>query len=119
MVTGPGTAARAATATFGAVIAQIMLLDIVFSLDSIITAVGMVEQRWVMVTAILAFLVLQNGYGLHGEIVVIDIFLVDVRIKTATRGEKVADRNTPKGKGNQDCQGNEPDGIAMNFHRFR
>ena len=34
-------------------IAQIMLLDIVFSLDSIITAVGMVDERWVMVTAIL------------------------------------------------------------------
>ncbi len=43
----------AVSATFGAVIVQIMLLDIVFSLDSIITAVGMVEQRWVMVTAIL------------------------------------------------------------------
>ena len=43
----------AVTATFGSVIAQIMMLDIVFSLDSIITAVGMVEQRWVMVTAIL------------------------------------------------------------------
>lgn len=43
----------AATATFGAVLVQIMLLDIVFSLDSIITAVGMVEERWVMVTAIL------------------------------------------------------------------
>jgi predicted tellurium resistance membrane protein TerC len=43
----------AATATFGAVIAQIMVLDIVFSLDSIITAVGMVDERWVMVTAIL------------------------------------------------------------------
>ena len=41
------------SATFGAVIVQIMLLDIVFSLDSIITAVGMVEERWVMVTAIL------------------------------------------------------------------
>jgi len=46
--------AGAATATFGGVIAQIMLLDIVFSLDSIITAVGMVDERWVMVTAILA-----------------------------------------------------------------
>ena len=43
----------AATATFGSIIVQIMLLDIVFSLDSIITAVGMVDQRWVMVTAIL------------------------------------------------------------------
>jgi predicted tellurium resistance membrane protein TerC len=47
------TSVGAATATFGAVIAQIMLLDIVFSLDSIITAVGMVDERWVMVTAIL------------------------------------------------------------------
>jgi predicted tellurium resistance membrane protein TerC len=49
--------AAAATATFGRVIVQIMLLDIVFSLDSIITAVGMVDQRWVMVTAILASIV--------------------------------------------------------------
>ncbi|MGY1424534.1 TerC family protein [Lysobacter sp. A289] len=45
-------ATGAATATFGAVIMQIMVLDIVFSLDSIITAVGMVDERWVMVTAI-------------------------------------------------------------------
>ncbi len=44
---------QSAAATFGSVIAQIMLLDVVFSLDSIITAVGMVEERWVMVTAIL------------------------------------------------------------------
>ena len=43
---------RVAT-SFGGVIAQIMVLDIVFSLDSIITAVGMVDERWVMVTAIL------------------------------------------------------------------
>ena len=43
---------RAAT-SFGGVIVQIMILDIVFSLDSIITAVGMVDERWVMVTAIL------------------------------------------------------------------
>lgn len=43
----------AATATFTSVILQIMVLDIVFSLDSIITAVGMVDERWLMVTAIL------------------------------------------------------------------
>ena len=43
---------RVAT-SFAGVIAQIMVLDIVFSLDSIITAVGMVDERWVMVTAIL------------------------------------------------------------------
>ncbi len=42
-----------AGATFTGVIVQIMILDVVFSLDSIITAVGMVEERWVMVTAIL------------------------------------------------------------------
>jgi predicted tellurium resistance membrane protein TerC len=38
--------------SFGAVIAQIMLLDIVFSLDSVITAVGMARALWVMVTAV-------------------------------------------------------------------
>lgn len=32
-------------------IVQIMLLDIVFSLDSVITAVGMAEELWIMVTA--------------------------------------------------------------------
>jgi predicted tellurium resistance membrane protein TerC len=50
-------AGAAATATFGAVIVQIMLLDIVFSLDSIITAVGMVDQLWVMVAAIVISIV--------------------------------------------------------------
>jgi len=45
------TEARVA-ASFGGVILQIMLLDIVFSLDSVITAVGMAEDLWVMATAI-------------------------------------------------------------------
>jgi predicted tellurium resistance membrane protein TerC len=39
--------------TFGAVIGQIMLLDIVFSLDSVITAVGMADQLSVMVLAVM------------------------------------------------------------------
>jgi predicted tellurium resistance membrane protein TerC len=43
--------ARAA-ASFGAVIGQIMVLDIVFSLDSVITAIGMARALWVMVTAV-------------------------------------------------------------------
>jgi predicted tellurium resistance membrane protein TerC len=43
---------RAAAATLGSVITQIALLDIVFSLDSVITAVGMAEDLAVMVTAI-------------------------------------------------------------------
>ena len=39
-------------ATFGAVLAQIAVIDIVFSLDSVITAVGMVDEVPVMVAAI-------------------------------------------------------------------
>jgi predicted tellurium resistance membrane protein TerC len=38
--------------SFGAVILQIMLLDIVFSLDSVITAVGMADDLAIMVTAV-------------------------------------------------------------------
>ena len=38
--------------SFGAVIAQIMVLDIVFSLDSVITAVGMADEVSIMVTAV-------------------------------------------------------------------
>jgi predicted tellurium resistance membrane protein TerC len=41
------------SAVFGYVIAQIAIIDIVFSLDSVITAVGMVDNRWVMVAAII------------------------------------------------------------------
>jgi len=40
------------SAVFGYVIAQIAVIDIVFSLDSVITAVGMVSNVWVMATAI-------------------------------------------------------------------
>jgi|SRR6516225_1704890 len=39
--------------SFAAVITQIVLLDIVFSLDSVITAVGMVDEIPVMVTAVI------------------------------------------------------------------
>jgi predicted tellurium resistance membrane protein TerC len=42
----------AARATFGAVLLQIAIIDIVFSLDSVITAVGMVDELAVMVAAI-------------------------------------------------------------------
>ncbi|HWQ11805.1 MAG TPA: TerC family protein [Roseiflexaceae bacterium] len=50
-------AARAA-ASFASVIIQIMLLDIVFSLDSVITAVGMVNQVWVMITAVIVAVII-------------------------------------------------------------
>ncbi len=49
---GTGNTVAAATATFGAVIAQIAVIDIVFSLDSVITAVGMVDELSIMVVAI-------------------------------------------------------------------
>lgn len=45
--------AGAAAASFGSVIVQIALLDIVFSLDSVITAVGLAEHLPVMVLAVL------------------------------------------------------------------
>lgn len=40
--------------TFGSAVTQIALLDIIFSLDSVITAVGMVGQIWIMVSAVVA-----------------------------------------------------------------
>jgi predicted tellurium resistance membrane protein TerC len=40
-------------ASFGGVLAQIMVLDIVFSLDSVITAVGMANELWIMATAVI------------------------------------------------------------------
>jgi len=47
---GPG---GAAAASFGAAIAQIVALDIIFSLDSVLAAVGMVKEIAVMVAAVL------------------------------------------------------------------
>jgi len=49
-----GHASSAARATFTAVIVQIILIDMVFSLDSIITAVGMVDRLSVMIAAVVA-----------------------------------------------------------------
>ena len=44
---------KAKKASFAGVIAQIVLLDLVFSLDSVISAIGMVRQVWVMIVAML------------------------------------------------------------------
>ncbi len=49
---GHATAGRG-RASFASVIVQILLLDIVFSLDSVITAVGMADNIWVMITAVI------------------------------------------------------------------
>ncbi|WP_347754641.1 TerC family protein [Agrococcus sp. ProA11] len=47
-----GHEASAGTATFGAVLAQILAMDLVFSLDSVITAVGMTSNMIVIITAV-------------------------------------------------------------------
>jgi len=46
-------AANKKKVSFKDMLFQILLLDIVFSIDSIITAVGMVEQLWIMYTAVI------------------------------------------------------------------
>lgn len=42
----------AAKATFRKMLTEIIMLDLVFSIDSIITAVGLVDQLWIMYTAV-------------------------------------------------------------------
>ncbi|GJM19590.1 MAG: membrane protein [Phycisphaeraceae bacterium] len=46
----PGMARKAVS--FASVITQILLLDLVFSIDSVITAVGMTSNYWIMATAV-------------------------------------------------------------------
>jgi len=52
-----GEVSRRVTPKFAAVIVQILLLDIVFSLDSVITAVGMAKHLGVMIAAVIIALV--------------------------------------------------------------
>jgi predicted tellurium resistance membrane protein TerC len=52
-------------AKFGAVLIQIMLLDIVFSLDSVITAVGMVDQIAVMIAAVVVAIGFMLAFSGH------------------------------------------------------
>jgi predicted tellurium resistance membrane protein TerC len=52
-----GHASARVTATFTSVIVQIFLLDAVFSLDSVITAIGMVEQIGIMIAAVVVAIV--------------------------------------------------------------
>lgn len=48
----PAQATASAAQSFGKILIQIVLLDIVFSLDSVITAVGMVDNVAIMITAV-------------------------------------------------------------------
>ena len=58
-----GEASAAARATFSAVIIQVIIIDVVFSLDSIVTAVGMVDQLAVMVAAVVASVALMMAFA--------------------------------------------------------
>ena len=58
-----GAASAAVGATFSGVILQIMIIDIVFSFDSIITAVGMVDRIEIMIAAVIASVLLMMVYA--------------------------------------------------------
>jgi len=58
-----GHAAAAVKAGFAAVILQIMVVDLVFSLDSIITAVGMVDEIAVMIAAVIISVALMMAFA--------------------------------------------------------
>jgi predicted tellurium resistance membrane protein TerC len=58
-----GAASAAVPASFGAVIVQIMLIDLVFSLDSIITAVGMVDEVAIMIAAVVVSVALMMAFS--------------------------------------------------------
>jgi predicted tellurium resistance membrane protein TerC len=45
-------------ASFARLLSEIILLDLVFSIDSIITAVGMVQELWVMYTAVVVTVII-------------------------------------------------------------
>lgn len=60
----------ATAASFGSVVAQIVVLDAVFSLDSVITAVGMVDDLWIMVAAVvIAIVIMMFSAGAIGDFV--------------------------------------------------
>jgi len=58
-----GEASAAVRATFSAVILQITIIDLVFSFDSIITAVGMVDQVGVMIAAVIVSVLLMMAFA--------------------------------------------------------
>jgi len=59
----PDTVAKGRTITFGAVILQIMVMDLVFSIDSVITAVGMAKSITVMVVAVVISVAIMMAFA--------------------------------------------------------
>jgi predicted tellurium resistance membrane protein TerC len=58
-----GEASAAVRSTFSGVILQVMIIDIVFSLDSIVTAVGMVDRVEVMIAAVITSVLLMMAFA--------------------------------------------------------
>ena len=48
----PGGNPAGGSSTYAAIISQIVLLDLVFSVDSVITAVGLTSELWIIITAV-------------------------------------------------------------------
>ncbi|WP_077000953.1 TerC family protein [Variovorax sp. KK3] len=93
----------AVKATFASVIMQIMIVDLVFSLDSIITAVGMVDDVRVMIAAVIASVLLMMLFAgaigrfvsAHPTIKMLALsFLVVVGVVLVAEG---FDNHVPKG----------------------
>jgi predicted tellurium resistance membrane protein TerC len=60
---GHETDAKPTRSSFARVILMMAIFDIIFSLDSVITAVGMVEDLWVMVTAMVLAMFVMLGFA--------------------------------------------------------
>jgi predicted tellurium resistance membrane protein TerC len=58
-----GRGSAKARATFASVIVQIMLLDIVFSLDSVITAIGMADRVSIMIIAVVIAVIFMMAFA--------------------------------------------------------
>jgi predicted tellurium resistance membrane protein TerC len=98
-----GATSRKVASSFAGVIAQIIVIDLIFSLDSIITAVGMVSQVAVMIAAVVAsvglMMIFAGAIGLfisnHPTIKMLALsFLVVVGVVLIADG---FDHHVPKG----------------------
>ena len=58
-----GSSSSRVAPTFASVIVQILLLDVVFSLDSVITAIGMVDHIGIMVAAVIVAVFVMIGFA--------------------------------------------------------
>lgn len=98
-----GEKSRKVIPKFGYVIVQILILDIVFSLDSVITAIGMAQHLWVMMVAVVVaviFMLAFSGYisdfvNRHPTIKMLALsFLILIGVSLIAEG---LDQHIPKG----------------------